>query len=147
MSFSFEEQDMLRIAFDRHFADLVDEGFYISPVSRKDKPLIGEILVVECTRPDLGRGLKITLLRARDGSRQVSVFFWNGEWHAFGMCDFLKSKGLSVELVTLSAYEGSLPERVDAVLRAVRATVDQYLLPALRGGAWPVVQIDWGHYR
>jgi hypothetical protein len=63
------------------------------------------------------------------------------------MTDFLKSKGRSTGSVTLSAYEGSLQERVDAVLRAVRATVDQYLLPALRGGEWPVVPFDWGPYK
>jgi hypothetical protein len=148
MSFSFDAQDMLRIAIDRHFADLADEGFQISPVLRRDHPLIGELLEVECTRLDVGRRMEIALLRAPDGSRHaVSVFFSRGETGGFGIDDFLKSKGLSVGPVTLSAYEGSLPERVDAVLRAVRATVDQYLRPALRGGEWPVVPIDWGDYR
>jgi hypothetical protein len=150
MSFSSEEQDMLRIAVDRHFADLADEGFQIGPVSREYSPAAREHLVVECSRLDIGRGFKITLGRAPDGIRQgLSVFFWNGETgrFCFGLSSFLKSKGLSTGPVTLSAYEGSLPEQVDAVLCAVRATVDQYLLPALRGGEWPDVPIDWGDYR
>jgi hypothetical protein len=92
--------------------------------------------------------MTITLVRTPDGSRQgVAVVFWNGETGAFAITDFLKSKGLSARPVTLSAYEGSLPERADAALRAVRATVDQYLLLVLRGGEWPVVSIGWGHYR
>jgi hypothetical protein len=46
MSFSSEEQDMFRTGVDRHFADLAEEGFQISPGCR-DSPLTREQLVVE----------------------------------------------------------------------------------------------------
>jgi hypothetical protein len=42
MSFSSEDEHMFRTAVDRHFADLTNQGFQISPVSREYTRQLGD---------------------------------------------------------------------------------------------------------
>jgi hypothetical protein len=151
MSFSNDEQEMLRKAVDKNFGDLTAQGFTIGRVGTKIDPLMGEQLLVEVGVPDVGRGIRITLFHTPNGHRkELAAFLHKGGTGGFMVETYLKLKGAPADVVqqlSLSTHQGDLSDRVDAVLGLIRAVVDRQLLPALLDGEWPIVPVDWGDYR
>jgi hypothetical protein len=152
MTFSIEEETMFHGAVLKNFGDLVNRGFTISSVQRKDRDVTGEKLVVYVEFPDSGRGANIALLRTPDGARRALTTFMHkeDEFGGFMVSTYLKFRGAPSEVseqLHLSALPGNLSDCVDAVLKSTREAIDRDLLPALIGGAWPAVPVDWGDYK
>lgn len=151
MSFSADEREMFQEAVEKHFGSLKAQGFQLSRVTDKVEPLTGEHLIIEVGVPGVGRGVRIALVHSGDGARQaLTAFMHKGGTGGFVVRTFAKRIGAPEPLIqqlSLSSHDGPLSDRVDRVLGAVRIVIDEHLIPALTGGEWPVVPVDWAGYK
>ncbi|MGH8199560.1 MAG: hypothetical protein ACREVO_04245 [Steroidobacteraceae bacterium] len=149
MSFSTDEQNLFQEAVSRHFGSLQAQGFKLSPVATSSHYPTGDHLTVEVSAPSIGRGMSITL-RKLEVRQALTTFLHKGQTGGFMVDTFSKQISAPKEIIqqlSLASHDGPLSERIDAVLKATRSVIDNYLMSALTGGEWPAVKVDWGDYK
>lgn len=151
MSFSEEDRRIFHEEVTKVFGDLASKGFYQTNVELCSTAALGEYLEIAVLDQKRGKGLRISLTRTPDGLREaLIVALERGETDTFTVGEYLKHQGIDAGLVRqckLSAYHGSLEERISCCLSFTRQQIDKYLLEALTGTKWPDVPMDWGDYK
>jgi hypothetical protein len=151
MGFTQADKDALTSGVSAAFGDLDKAGFRRNEVQLCSTPALGEYLETRIERLNSDRSVSIALTRTPDGSREaLTISLERGSADTFSLTTYLKYLGASEETIKnckLSAYHGSLNERILLCLRFARHQIDQRLLGALKGEEWPEIPMDWADYK
>jgi len=151
MSFSEADRQIFHEEVAKVFGDLVSSGFHQTGVELRHTAALGEYLEVAVQDRKLERGVRIDLTRTPDGRRDaLTVSLERGRTDTFTVSEFLQREGVNDDVIgqcKLSAYHGSLAERISRCLAFNRQQIDKHLRETLAGAEWPGVPMNWGDHK